>query len=352
MVPQLIWKRLITSEAISFPYSAMAISILPGIFLQRFVIKTANFSSQVTPDKGIVTEFLLNKCGLTQESIAAAFRHCNRLLNAQSTQNSEEVLELLRDCGLTLAQIRTVVICNPHLMFLSAENNIKPKVSFLNTFMKGKDIAKLISNNARIFNMNLERRLKASISVLHECGFQGEALSKLLAKQPRFLTTPTEKIIESFEQAEKLGFSKGSKMFDIAFDVIIATGKDKVDQKVEHLKSLGFSDQELLLLCRRRPAVLSLSEEKVKRNVDFLVESIGLPLGIIAKTPFLLSCSLEKRLIPRYRVAEALKLMPVLKKRSSFPRIVLLTEEKFLKTFVDSYPEFSVLRDIYKGVDP
>jgi hypothetical protein len=44
----------------------------------------------------------------------------------------------------------------------------------------------------------------------------------------------------------------------------------------------------------------------MKRNVDFVVNSVGLPLADLVKYPNLFDYSLEKRIIPRYRVMEAL----------------------------------------------
>eukprot|EP01018_Ginkgo_biloba_P022643 Gb_26176 [translate_table: standard] len=362
MAPQLIWKRLMRNADSSSRYITMAMPLLPPLkFYSAFLsynakpdTRIANFCTgmipSTPPDKGAVTEFLLNKCGLTQENITKAFRHCNHLLNAKSTQNSENVVELLKDCGLTPAQIRTVILCNPGLLFLSTEKNLKPKVAFLKTFMDEKDITKLISTDSRVFNLSLEPRLKSAISFLREFGMEGEALSQLLAKQPRLLTTSEKKITDSFKQAENFGLTKGSKLFSLAMHVIIAIGKENLERKLLHLKNVGFSEEAALELCKRMPGVLGLSEEKVKRNVDFVVKSVGLPISIIVKYPILLTCSLETRIMPRYKVVEALKSMKLLKREKIFPQIVMLPEEQFLERYINPYSESLLLRDIYKGV--
>eukprot|EP01018_Ginkgo_biloba_P022645 Gb_26175 [translate_table: standard] len=342
-------------------YIPMAVAVLPRLTLYpTFLSYNAKLERRIAkfctagipptpPDKGIVTEFLLKRCGLTQENITKAFRHCNRRLNAKSTQNLENVVELLKDCGLTPPQIRTVIVYNPDLLFLSTEKNLKPKVAYLKTFMDDKGIAKLIFTDSKVFNMSLERRLKTAISFLREFGMEGEALSHLLAKQPRLLTISEKKISDAFKQAEKFGLTKGSKLFSIALHVIIAIGKENLERKLLHLKSVGFSEEEALELCKRMPGVLGLSEEKVKRNVDFVVKSVGLPITVIVKYPILLTCSLETRISPRYRVVEALKSMKLWKTEKIFPQIVMLPEERFLERYINPYSESSLLRDIYKG---
>jgi len=265
----------------------------------------------------------------------------------------EEVLELLKGCGLTTpAQIRGVVLRNPRFLFLSAERYLKPKLRFLGTFMKKEDIAKLLFIEANIFNSS-DRKHKSAISVLQNLGIEGEALSELLARLPRLLTVSEEKVIESFKQVEDLGFKKGSKMFAIALRSILGLGEENLNRRRQFLISLGFSENEVLDLCRKRPSILCEKEEKVKRNVDFVVNIVGLPLADLVKYPHLFGYRVETRMIPRYRVMEALKSMHVQvpkTKGASFPQIVILTEERFLEKYVYSNAESSsFLLDIYHG---
>jgi mTERF domain-containing protein len=316
-------------------------------------IKSPNFCTQtetpstIPPGRGAVIDFFINKCGLTNNDITKVFRHRNRLFN--STQKFEEVLELLNGCGLTTpAQIRKVVLCNPRLFFSSAEGIIQSKLAFLRTIMKEEDISKLVYTNSNIFTMS-EGRIKFAISLLQRLGIEGQELSKSLATQPRLLTISEEKLIESFKQAENIGFKKGSKMFAIALRSILGVGKENLDRRLRCLSDLGFSEKQVSELVRRQPSILALSEEKLKLKVDFLVKSVELPLAELFKYPCLLALSLETRMIPRFRVMEALKSMQeqVLKRESSFSCIAMLTEKCFLDKYVNSNAESLVLRDIY-----
>jgi hypothetical protein len=85
--------------------------------------------------------------------------------------------------------------------------------------------------------------------------------------------------------------------------------------------------------------ILGLSEEKLKRHVDFLVNSVGLPLDDLVKYPTLFTCSLEKRIIPRYRVMEALKSMQVLKTEMIFQIFLSCQKNVFLEKYVNSNAE-------------
>jgi len=263
----------------------------------------------------------------------------------------EDVLELLNGCGVTTPiQLRRVVLCNPKFLHLRAGRNLKSKLNFLRTFMTEDDISKLVMNNARIFN-SAEDKLKSAISLLQRLGVERKELSHLVAKQPLLLTSTEEQVIESFKQAENLGFKKGSKLFAAAMRALFLSGKDKLEQKLYYLSSLGFSKEQVSRLCCREPFILALSEEKLKRNADFLVNSMALPLADVAKYPNLFSNSLEKRIIPRYRVIEALKPMQVqeFKRRICLGDIAFLTEKTFLEKYVNKNAESSYLLDIYNG---
>jgi mTERF domain-containing protein len=217
--------------------------------------------------------------------------------------------------------------------------------------MKEEDVAKLVYRDKWIFSNN-ERRLKSAFSLLQELFIEGEALSDLVARVPRLLLTSEERIVESFKQAEGFGFKKGSNMFAIVVRAIFQTGKENLERKLECLSSLGFSEKQISDLIRRNPVVVCLSEEKLKCNVDFTVKTIGLPLADIVKYPCLLDYNLETRMIPRYRVLEALKSMQVhLSKRGIFfPKIIQLIEKLFLEKYVNLNVESSpVLQDIYYG---
>jgi mTERF domain-containing protein len=261
----------------------------------------------------------------------------------------EEVLELLKGCGLTTpAQIRGVVLRNPRFLFHSAEIYLKPKLRFLGTLMKKEDIAKLLFKEANIFNSS-DRKHKSAISVLQNLGIEGEALSELLARLPRLLTVSEEKVIESFKQAEDLGFKKGTNMFAFALRALLGLGEENLNRRRQFLISFGFSENQTSDLCRRRPSILRIREEKVKLNVDFVVNILGLPLADLVKYPALFEYSVETRMIPRYRVMEALKSMHVQVPKKKEASIFMLTEKRFLENYVYSNAESSsLLLDIYK----
>nr|ABR16839.1 unknown [Picea sitchensis] len=165
--------------------------------------------------------------------------------------------------------------------------------------------------------------------------------------------------MESFKQAEDLGYKKGSKMFALAVRPILGLGQEKLDRRRQCLRSLGFSENQILDIWRKKPSSLGITEEKIKRNVDFVVKTAGIPLADLVKYPNLFEYSVETRMIPRYRVMEALKSIQVQaqaptkkgkKEGLSFVQIFIMPENRFLEQYVNSNAESSALiLDIYHG---
>ena len=127
-----IWKRLITNQL-----HRPSISLLHSFpFYANPPIKSTNFFHQMAtlsttqPDRGVVSDFFMSKCGFSEEDITKGFRHYNHLLRVKSTQNLEEVL--LNGCGLTTpAQFRKVVLGNPWLLFHRSERNVSINLASL-----------------------------------------------------------------------------------------------------------------------------------------------------------------------------------------------------------------------------
>lgn len=213
------------------------------------------------------------------------------------------------------------------------------------------DISKLVLRDAKIFNRR-EDKLKSAVSLLQRLGVEGIVLSQLVATQPRLLSASEEKVIESFKHAEDLGLNKGSKMFAGVLNKILGVAKENLERRLQCLSSLGFTEKQVSELMSRWPFIVGLSEENVKHHVDFLVKSVGMPLDDLVKNPFMFGYSLEKRLIPRYRVMEASKSMEAqeLKRKISLTSLCQMTEKRFLEEYVNLKPECSsVLLDIYYG---
>jgi hypothetical protein len=64
--------------------------------------------------------------------------------------------------------------------------------------------------------MSNEVKLKFGLQILKKLGMEGEALSKLVAKEPHLLCSSEKKVVESFKHVDDIGFKNGTKAFFVA----------------------------------------------------------------------------------------------------------------------------------------
>lgn len=88
---------------------------------------------------------------------------------------------------------------------------------------------------------------------------------------------------------------------------------------------------------RTIPGLLRNSEEKLKIAVEFFLNDVKFERSILVRRPICLMLSMEKRVIPRYRVLQVMKSKRLLKKEPSFVTVLSLPEEEFLEKFISRF---------------
>ncbi|GJN00262.1 hypothetical protein PR202_ga17680 [Eleusine coracana subsp. coracana] len=87
------------------------------------------------------------------------------------------------------------------------------------------------------------------------------------------------------------------------------------------------------------PSILGLSEEHIRRKVQFLISEAGLEPKCMVKSPSLLGYSLEKRLVPRYRVMKILQAKGLLNGNVTLYSQSGMNDETFKLKFVDCHKD-------------
>lgn len=83
--------------------------------------------------------------------------------------------------------------------------------------------------------------------------------------------------------------------------------------------------------------------------MKFLVEDVGLDPAYIAEHPMLLLFSLEKRIKPRHKVHQIMKVEGLFGSKACLLSIAFLPEEKFLEHYVARHIEkVPALREYYE----
>ena len=127
-------------------------------------------------------------------------------------------------------------------------------------------------------------------------------------------------------------------------------GPEFWEKKLKYLASFGLLEDETKELVRRHPLILNASMDKIQKNMDFLMQTVGLPAKFLLSHPRLVyNYSLERRIKPRHKVLSAISAMQPSERPLSLFTAVQLNERKFLESYVQSSPHATKLLEIYRG---
>ncbi|OEL29638.1 hypothetical protein BAE44_0009343, partial [Dichanthelium oligosanthes] len=258
--------------------------------LHRFLLLSTTTAS---PSPFVVEDFLVTSCGLPP----ALARASRRIANLKSPAIPEAALALFVDSGLAKADLAAAIARDLRLICSKVEKSLKPRLALLRDIGLSlphhqphpppprpplKQISSLIAIHPDVFlsprkissnstsvswapttfllGRDLERVVKPNMALLRQCGgcFQE-------------LTRPHPTV-----HMQILRYSDFLK------------------------KALGCSDTELGIAVRKLPTILSVSEVRLNRVVEFLEMEVGLKVEYIVHRPALFTYSVKMQLMPRH----------------------------------------------------
>ena len=104
-------------------------------------------------------------------------------------------------------------------------------------------------------------------------------------------------------------------------------------------RTLGCSESEVSIAVSRQPGILGISDDKLIRNIEFLVNEVGMEPRYILERPFLFALSLEKRLRPRHRVVKVLQAKRLLNRKMNLATFVTIGEKAFRLRYIDPHKD-------------
>ncbi|RHN73180.1 putative transcription regulator mTERF family [Medicago truncatula] len=114
-------------------------------------------------------------------------------------------------------------------------------------------------------------------------------------------------MLKSVKEVKDLGFNPSKTTFGAALIAKTFVHKTLWKEKVDALKKWGWSEEDSLEAFRKKPYCMLTSIKKINLVMNFWVNQLGWDAMAIAKTPFILCSSLEKRIILRAAVVQFLE---------------------------------------------
>ncbi|OEL22356.1 hypothetical protein BAE44_0016625 [Dichanthelium oligosanthes] len=354
--------RRILSRLLS-PPSPSAPSISPIFPFHRLLSSTAApFAAE---------DYLVTSCGLTR---AQAVKASKKLSHVKSPSKPDSVLAFLADLGLSRADVAAVVSKDPGFLLADVERTLAPRVVklgdlglsrsqivrlviachkhlrrnavlvlhrniefWVEVFGSLEGLLRVLKVSNSLLSINIEKLAKPNLALLQQCGISPSDLPSRF--MDRMLCRSTKHLQESLARVDEFGIEHSSWVFPYVFWLFAIFSHEKLNMNLRLLEKLGWSKDDISSAVSRAPHLLGLTEEKVRRNLDFLTGDVGLDIPYIARRPVLMLCSVEQRLLPRYSLMNILKARRLLNAEYSFYFIIMLGKETFLHRFVHPYEE-------------
>ncbi|CAL9122849.1 unnamed protein product [Musa acuminata var. zebrina] len=315
-----------------------------------------------------MVEYLVNSCGFSPPKAAKFYKP---LAHLRSTENPDAVLNFMRSQGLDGAGIRKVISGDPRYLCCNVEKDLTPKFQFLRDLgLSESDIVDAIlrlnahrsivpilelwesllgsrelvfkhfKNKRWLFSHSSEKRMHPNLKFLtDECGIPEERVSIIVKRNPQFITQKPESLRALVLRADELGMPRQSRMFMWTLDAFHNVSKESFEAKVELMRSFGWSESEFSSVARKAPTFIGMSLDMLRRKMEFFINVVGYTPSFIASQPIFLLYSLQKRVIPRFRVTEMLKLKGLWTGKYKFTSILVFSDTKFMEKFVLPHKE-------------
>ncbi|KAI3427791.1 uncharacterized protein J3R85_009002 [Psidium guajava] len=303
------------------------------------ILRTPESSSPSPPP---LIDYLVKSLGLPLESAVSVSQKLGAHRNA--VEKADSVLRFLRSCGFGDAQMAKLVANRPSLLLSNVESNLKPKLEYFREI--GVSVSVLlgaIAGNSGFFTRSLDSYYKPQIDFLKKylrtsnaldvaikrCswlltlhrkyvlepnidllireGVRFDDVGVLMLYQPWTLVMKVERMASVVRAVKGLGIEPCSAKFIRCLRVMLSMKESTWRKKVENFKSLGWSQEECWSMFVRCPHCLAFSEEKIRRTVDFYLNTASIARGVVVGQPLLLQFSLDERLRPRHRVITVLR---------------------------------------------
>ncbi|XP_028804122.1 transcription termination factor MTERF9, chloroplastic-like [Neltuma alba] len=337
-------------------------------FLNRSSPRPVSFKIEANNSNFTIT-YLIESCGLAPEAATSV----SQKVQLHSRERPDSVLTLLREHGLSKSQISNIVRKRPSLLLANPKEILLPKLEFFHSIgISRSDLARILAADPTVLTRSLEKqiipsyhflksvllsdekvasalkrtswifledhskKLLPNLSVLRATGVPESCLALLLAHFPEALIQKNDQFVKTVEEIKEMGFDPTKSTFVLAIHVM-AGNRSIYNRCYEVYQRWGWSEDEILMSFRKHPNCMLLSEDKITKAMDFLVNKMGWPSGMIARCPVVLFFSLEKRIKPRCSVVQALRLKGLIKKTLSLSTVLLPDKKRFVEKYVAKY---------------
>ncbi|XP_057790391.1 transcription termination factor MTERF9, chloroplastic-like isoform X2 [Salvia miltiorrhiza] len=250
-------------------------------------------------------------------------------------------LDILSRLGIKSADLVKMVHCRPRLLNCRINIDLNERLAYLEGLFGSKEVlVKAIVRNPSLLIYDFQNKVKPIIAMYESLGLSKEDLITVLLSRPTLIPR-TNLNEEKLDYIRRTGVSERSKMYKHVVSIVAISRMETIREKMLSMEKYGLSEDDYLCLIGRSPLVMTLSVDKVQRNMTYVLGTMKLPASVVLHNPFLIFFNLEKVLKPRFLIAckiEDMGLAPQIK-GPLLLRAMRMSDKRFIKAFISCHPE-------------
>ncbi|XP_057780873.1 uncharacterized protein LOC130999361 [Salvia miltiorrhiza] len=191
-------------------------------------------------------------------------------------------LKVFQSLGLSPKEIAKIIYENTSILRSSYENRIIPKLLMLKCLLgSDHDLARLLKRCSWFLAADLEKTLMPNMEILKSYSIPMVHILHFLHLRPRCFVVKPDIMQKSVVRAIEFGVPWTSGVFIQAVNLFTHTSEGMWEVKVQTLRDLGFSDDDILTIFRKQPLVFSQSGKKMKNVTELLLATDLLSLIVM-----------------------------------------------------------------------
>ncbi|XP_062087379.1 uncharacterized protein LOC133794187 [Humulus lupulus] len=354
-----------------------------GFLATRFSSSATTVVENSGNGSSFTVSYLVNSCGLSPDSAIVA----SRKLKLKNPERPDSVLDFFREHEFSENDISKIVRTRPQTLRSNPKKTFLPKFEFF--YSKGyskKELVSIISSDPHHLYRSLDRNIEptfnllktvlpsevsvyaskhqwvslaknwksviTNLGLLRDLGFTNSQIASTLKRFTEILILKPERFSSIVDEVKDMGFCPEKYTFLFAIRTLSRKTFQKTwNQNYKAYMRFGWSDVDILNAFKMHPNCMVMSENKIEKVMDFLVNKMGWSSKKIAKCPVVLFYNFEKRTLPRCSVVRVLLAKGLMRLEDiSFCGVLQIVEIKFLEKYVIKYNEqVPLLLSVYKG---
>uniref|UniRef100_A0A1J3IEF1 Transcription termination factor 3, mitochondrial n=1 Tax=Noccaea caerulescens TaxID=107243 RepID=A0A1J3IEF1_NOCCA len=276
---------------------------------------------------------------------------CHSLAQGSKQENKIRNLSVLRELGMPQQLLFPLLISNsPHVCGKEKfEESLKKVVEL------GFDprTSKFVEALRIVYTLKKET-MEEKVNVYKRLGFDEGDVWEMFKKWPISLSHSEKKIKQKFETLMKCGLVEDEvRLVCKKFPQVIGVSEEKIESSIETFLGIGLSRDEFAVMVKRYPACVGLARDTVMKKAEFLVKKMNWRLKELVSNSQVVGYSMEKRIVPRCNVIEALLSRGLLGSGvPSLSSVLVCTDQSFLNKYVRKHDDEQLvleLMDVFTG---